>query len=82
MASQHTLHFQQERTFMSGVLSVTSTFRLLVTGNTELKHLERLIRILRMQQQILAEDEIEDLMPECAWYCPPAIARQDTGSVT
>lgn len=80
MASQHTLHFQQERTFMSGVLSVTSTFRLLVTGDTELKHLERLIRILRMQQQILAEDEIEDLMPECAWYCPPAIAQQTPGA--
>ena len=40
---------------MSGILSVTSTFSLKVTGDLELKHLDRLIRILRVQQQILAE---------------------------
>ena len=58
---------------MSGVLSVTTTFRLMVTGDTELKHLDRLIRILRMQQMILVEGEAEqrDEMPDLAWYCPP-----------
>jgi hypothetical protein len=76
MASDHRLQFHQERTLISGMLSVTSTFRLIVTGDTDLKHLERLIRILRVQQQIFAEDEAEDLMPDCAWYCPPAIAQQ------
>jgi hypothetical protein len=65
---------------MSGILSVTSTFRLNVTGDLELKHLDRLIRILRVQQQILAEDEVEDLMPDCVWYCPPAIAQQTPGA--
>lgn len=70
---QHVIHHTQERTYMSGVLSVTSTFRLNVTGDLELKHLDRLIRILRVQQQILAEDEIEDCLPEIAWYCPPSI---------
>jgi hypothetical protein len=80
MASDHRLQFHQERTYMSGMLSVTSTFRLIVTGDTELKHLERLIRILRMQQQILAEDEIEDCLSDCAWYCPPTIAQQTPGA--
>lgn len=73
MMDEQTIHHKQERTFAEGMLSVTSTFRLMVTGNTELKHLERLIRLLTVQKQILEEDEIEDLMPECAWYCPSAL---------
>ena len=82
MASQHTIHHTQERTLVSGMLSVTSTFRLIVTGNTDLKHLERLIRLLTVQKQILEEDEedeedeIDDLMPDCVWYCPAALASQ------
>lgn len=74
MASQHTIHHTQERVYSSGILSVTSTFKLLVTGDCDIKHLDRLIRILRVQQQILAEDDIEDLMPDIAWYCPPQLA--------
>lgn len=73
MASEHTIHHTQEREFASGMLSVTSTFRLMVTGDTDLKHLERLIRLLTVQKQILEEDEIEDLMPDCVWYCPPSL---------
>lgn len=73
MTSQHTIHHTQEREFSSGMLSVTSTFRLMVTGDTDLKHLERLIRLLTVQRQILEEDEIEDCLPELAWYCPPAL---------
>jgi hypothetical protein len=80
MASEHRVQFHQERTYMSGMLSVTSTFRLVVTGETELKHLDRLIRIIRAQQQILAEDEIEDCLPDVAWYCPPAITQQTPGA--
>ncbi|MEZ5763292.1 MAG: hypothetical protein R3D69_02840 [Xanthobacteraceae bacterium] len=74
MASQHTLQVHQERTFCSGALSVTSTFRLLVTGNTELKHLERLIRLLTIQKQILEEDEtaepsaIPDELQPFVWW--------------
>jgi hypothetical protein len=75
VASQHTIHHTQEREFSSGMLSVTSTFRLMVTGDTDLKHLDRIIRILRVQQQILAEDEIEDCLPDIVWYCPPALER-------
>jgi hypothetical protein len=73
MTSQHTIHHTQEREYASGMLSVTSTFRLMVTGGTELKHLERLIRLLTIQKQILEEDEIEDAMPDYVWYCPPAL---------
>ena len=75
MPQEHTIYHKQERTFMPGILSVTSTFSLRVTGDLELKHLDRLIRILRVQKQILEEDEIEDLMPDLAWFCPPAIMR-------
>lgn len=65
MTSEHTLNFHQERTYCSGILSVTSTFRLLVTGSTELKHLERLIRILRVQKAILEEEEMAE--PDACW---------------
>ena len=46
----------------------------LVTGNTELKHLERLIRLLTIQKQILEEDEtaepsaIPDELQPFVWW--------------
>ena len=58
------IYHTQERSLASGMLSATSTFRLMVTGTTELKHLERLIRLLTVQKQILEEEEANDLMPE------------------
>ena len=70
------IHHTQERQLVSGMLSITSTFRLMMTGDTNMKHIERLIRILTVQKRILEEDEneIDDIMPDCAWYCPPALA--------
>jgi hypothetical protein len=71
VASEHKLQVHQERTFCSGVLSVTTSFRLVVTGDTELKHLERLIRILKVQKEILEEDE-----------CSPETKSQTTSQTT
>lgn len=42
VVSHHTIHHTQGWTFAAGILSVTPTFRLMVTGNTELKHLDKL----------------------------------------
>jgi hypothetical protein len=55
ISSDHRIQMTQERTFCSGILSVTTTFRLLVTGSTDLTELERIIRILQVQKDILAE---------------------------
>jgi len=55
----HHIQVTQERTFCSGILSVTTTFRLLVTGNTDLRELEKIIRILKLQKDILEEADAE-----------------------
>jgi hypothetical protein len=73
MRCDHTIQMTQERQLMSGILSVTTTFRLMVTGGTDAKQLDQIIRILRLQKDILEEDEIEDILPNLAWYCPPAL---------
>lgn len=49
---------------------MTTTFRLVVTGDTDLKHLDRLIRILRLQKEILEEDE-----------CSPATTSLNTSPI-
>lgn len=54
---EHRIQVHQERAFAGGMLSVTTTYRLLITGDCGLKELERLIRILTVQKQILEEAE-------------------------
>lgn len=71
MEQDHQIQVQQERKFASGMLSVTTTFRLLVTGDAGLKELDRLIRILTVQKQILEEDE-----------CSPATTSPNTSQTT
>ncbi len=73
MAGYIAIHTEQERQLTSGFLSVTTTFRLLMTGTPDAKHLDRIISILKMQKQFLEEDETVDLMPDLVWYCPPAL---------
>lgn len=53
------LHVHQERMFSGGMLSAATTYRLMVTGNTDLKQFDRLIRILTLQKQILEEDNVQ-----------------------
>ena len=49
----------KERTFSSGMLSVTTTYRLLVTGDCDLRELDRLIRLLTLQKNFLEEFDAE-----------------------
>ena len=66
MSEQHKIQVTQERQFSSGILSVTTTYRLLITGDPGLKELERLIRILTVQKEILEADEIAPANPVSA----------------
>ncbi len=79
MADEHKLQMQQERQFSSGILSVTTTFRLLVTGDTGLKEIERLIRILMVQKQIMEESEtdgaLDAAIDDTIQRCPKTLER-------
>jgi hypothetical protein len=60
MSEQHRLQVQHERQFSSGVLSVTTRYRLIVTGDVGLKEIGKLIRILQLQKEILEESDDAD----------------------
>lgn len=63
---EHQIQVHQERAFSGGMLSITTTYHLLITGDCGLKELERLIRILTVQKQIMEEDREAGPHGECA----------------
>lgn len=49
-----------EREIMRGPLSRQSAFRLFMTGPCGTKEIERVVRVLELQKQILQESEADD----------------------
>jgi hypothetical protein len=49
-----------ERELLSGMLSKTASFRLIVTGKVAVKEIERLIKKLELDKEILADEDAED----------------------
>jgi len=72
MGAEHTIRTRHERQLASGLLSANTTYRLLVTGDFGPAEMDRVIRIMKLQKQVLEETEPPaDLLPHLAWYCPP-----------
>lgn len=57
MVIDNRIEVYQERQFCGGMLSIETTYRLMITGDCSLKEIDRLIRILRVQKEILEEEE-------------------------
>jgi hypothetical protein len=55
----HTVCVHHERVFCSGLLSVSTTFRLVVSGETDHRHIDRIIRMLKVQKEIMEEADAE-----------------------
>jgi hypothetical protein len=53
-----------ERELTTGLLSKDASFRLIVTGQVGVKEIERLIRKLELDKEILADDPDADIRPE------------------
>lgn len=60
MTAEHKIQVTQERELSGGMLSVTTTYRLCVTGDYGLRELDRLIRLLTLQKEFLEETKNED----------------------
>ncbi len=51
---------EHERVLSDGLLSKQATYRLIVTGRIGLREIERLIKKLEIDKEILAEEENSD----------------------
>jgi len=54
---------EHERVLSDGILSKSSTYRLIVSGHIGLKEIERLIKKLEIDKEILADDEDDTALP-------------------
>ena len=55
---------ESERELTTGLLSKDTSFRLIVSGHVGEKEIDRLIRKLQLDKEILAEDAPEDVTEE------------------